>query len=324
MSNQPGSAQALLKQSSSLVLRKRIEPSIAEIVQASDAILSNATAGKIGEASDLLLDMQGHIAEIAQDGNWLARIVSSQKNRLVRKFKKMHNLKTVIEEQQNRLIAVRDSLEKSIEKMETLRDQSKQFDNDLGATITALKTEQLALEDCLTTATEQEQVEIRQAIQRYKKTIADLIGWQSTSATNAAQISIALQGREILYESITTMAPQVRALLAQTTALAVFNSDTANAIAVVNQTAKSLNELIKITSDQSKANALATAEIAARPVILVDTIEHIAGNMVDTIRGVREVFDKAHAEYGQIEAAAAASRDRITQALSEHTSTNQQ
>ena len=315
MNNNKSGVTALIKNGGAIALRNRLQTTIEGITKVSGKIMESAVASKLGEAADVLLQMQGYMDDISKDSFFLVRWIAGQRARINRKVKKMTNLKTLIEEQQVKLTTTKNGLVDAIDDMNTLHSESKKMDEQLGQAIDELTFEKRELEQALATAPVEDKIDIGRAINRYDKALADLKGWRATSFGNATQIDMALQGREALYDSISNIAPQVRALLNQTASLMLFNKETAYAIEVVNNTTEALNKLIVMTSEQSKKNALDTAEIVSKPVIMVETIETVATNIVETIKGVREILNTAKIEYEEVGKAAQSSRDKINEAL---------
>jgi|GEM_PF-4759413 len=315
MKDNKSKVTALVKSGGAIALRSRLQTPIEGITKVSGKIMESAVVSKLGEAADVLLQMQGYMDDISKDSFFLVRWIAGQKARINRKVKKMTNLKTLVEEQQVKLTTTKNGLVDAIDDMNTLHSESKKMDEQLGQAIDEITFEKEELEQALTTAPTEDKIEIERAISRYSKALADLKGWRATSFGNATQIDMALQGREALFDSISNIAPQVRALLNQTASLMLFNTETAYAIEVVNNTTEALNKLIVMTSEQSKQNALDTAKIVSKPVIMVNTIETVATNIVDTIKGVREILNAAKVEYEDVSNAAQSSRERITEAL---------
>lgn len=277
-----------------------VESLYAEVNQSARNIIGSAGVSALGEASGLLVVMDGKLQKLKTSENlfakWFHEKLRMTKTFIKMEIKKRQSIKTALEESSAYYRTKRDALLQNIDEIKAGGLAAMQTDGKIDVAIEQLKSDIAVLEAALRDGELGDGDRPRQintALMSRRTLLGDLAGAKVINKESVVDMYMQLSEREQLYIRIGSILPVLDTLTSQQLARLISRIPIRSAADAIETARKSLNALIRQSSEHMLEDSLNTAEIVNAPLVDDDIINLVVTNIGKMIDGCRSIIDDA-------------------------------
>lgn len=271
---------------------------VAEMVkEASRGLLETTQYGDLQEAAEIIGSMS-HELDKLKPPSFFERIPFLGKN-IEKKILVRKSIKEVLENAMENYRGVANKLKTNIASVLAIEDSSIRYAEVLEAAIERLEAEKKILDEAIASWDKDDVrglINAQSKTRAYQASISNATTFLRTQRDTTIQCGVQRQTREMLYSTMTSLAPQVETLANQQLTMIVSGNEVSTAVKINNAAIESTRTATVISARMMRQNAEDVAAAAYSPIIDEATLEASKKEIIAMVGNVRKIIEQALAE----------------------------
>ncbi len=290
---EPRTLQAILTQDVTDI-QDEILPVAQMVKEASEGLLATTQYGELSEAAQIIGKMSGELSKL-KPPSFLDRVPFFGKN-IEKKILMRKSVKEVLEETMVHYRGVAENLKTNIVNVSTIENASIQCAEILETAILRLEEEKALLDRAILEWDRNDVRGLNNAQNKsraYQASINNATTFLGTQQYTIIECGVQRQTREMLYATMTSLAPQVETLANQQLTMIISGNEVSTAVRINNAAIESVRAATVISAKMMRENAEAVAAAAYSPIIDEKTLQESKKEILAMMGNVNKIIDKA-------------------------------